>query len=78
MASIECKCGHRVSDTEAPGNVVIHQFTDFEMHKILENDFIDTVELAGRSTKIWQCPKCYRLYMFNDNGRVTKIYHLES
>ena len=77
MASIECKCGDRLSDTEVPSEVVLHQYTDFEMHNILRDDSIDTIELAGRSTKIWQCPKCHRLYMFNETGRVIKIYSLE-
>lgn len=74
MARYTCKCGETLSNSLVPNNVVLHQFSDKLMNKILEKDNISTVELFGLAKEVWECVKCGRLYLFNDSGEVKNIY----
>jgi len=78
MAALECRCGNRLSDTSVPNDIVFHQFSDTEMENMLRQDYISTMDLHTSSAKIWKCPICYRLYIFDVNGKVLEVYTKES
>ena len=78
MGALECRCGNRLSDTSVPGDIVFHQFSDIQMHDILRQDYISTMDLYKSSAKIWKCPICYRLYTFDSDGKVLEVYTKES
>ena len=78
MASIICKCGKRLSNTGVPNDVQYHVYTDREWHKILENDFFEMISFPTEEQDVWKCDNCSRLYVFNQKGKVIKVYALES
>jgi hypothetical protein len=74
MARYTCKCGEILSNSLVPNDVVLHQFSDKLMNEILRKDNISTVELFGLAKEVWECVKCGRLYLFNDDDKVKKVY----
>jgi len=78
MAAITCKCGNRISNSEVPNDVEYHAYSDREWNKILENDFIETFKIPAPVNDVWKCNKCNRLYIFDQDGRVSKIYKVDS
>ena len=78
MASITCKCGMRLSNTEAPNDIQYHVYSDREWHKILEKDFVEMISFPMAEQDVWKCDNCNRLYVFNQTGKVIKVYALES
>jgi len=74
MAKLQCRCGNLLSNSLVPSEIVLHLFTDKKMDEILVNDSIMTIELHNLSTELWRCPNCDRVYKFDENGRVSKIY----
>jgi hypothetical protein len=78
MASITCKCGNRLSNSEVPNDIQYHVYSDREWDKILENDFIEMIKFPRSEHDIWKCGNCHRIYVFNQNGEIIKIYLLES
>ena len=79
MAQMGCKCGARLSNTLCPNDVQHYVFTDKRMDTILAKDNINTLELCNLNNyEVWLCPKCKRLYVFEENKMTAKyIYALE-
>ncbi len=75
---MKCKCGEIISDSLVPNDMAMHFFTDKQLHQILYENFISTIELAKTANKVWSCNNCGRLYFFGDNNEVIKVYALES
>ena len=76
MASIICKCGKRLTDFEAPNDIELRVYTDFEWDKLLEQDVVNTWEIPAPQRDVWRCSSCERIYVFKEN-KVIKIYSLE-
>jgi hypothetical protein len=78
MARMTCKCGEVLSNTLAPNDIQLRVFTDKEWDDIINIGQIDTLDLPDPKVDVWRCPKCERLYFFEDsNDKATKIYRLE-
>jgi uncharacterized protein with PIN domain len=77
MAKILCKCGQILSNSTVPNEVVIHMFTDKEINEILVQDSVPAIELYRRSNEVWHCSNCDRLYFFDKNDKLEKIYRIE-
>lgn len=78
MASITCKCGNRLSNSEVPNDIRYHVYSDKEWDKILENDFVEMIQFPRPEHDVWKCGNCHRIHVFNQNGEIIKIYLLES
>ena len=78
MARIQCKCGETLSNSQAPNDFELKVYTDREWDKIINLDIIDPIALPDPQYDVWRCPKCERLYFFNNgNDKAIKIYKLE-
>jgi hypothetical protein len=77
MAAITCKCGNRLSNTEIPNDVEYHVYSDREWNNITMADTIETISFPKPQYEVWKCAVCSRLYIFNSDGKVIKIYKLE-
>ena len=84
MAHLLCKCGCDMWNGETPNDFELYVYTDRTMcEKVLENDTIDTVGLAGMNDyDVWKCPECERLYVFKnvsgeEGNRVLRVYKPE-
>jgi len=79
MARMECKCGELLSNSMAPNDIELWVYTDKEWDAILENDTIETWKIPLPVYDVWKCPKCERVYVFEDGSdKAVKIYSLES
>lgn len=68
MARILCKCGKTMWNGDTPNEVEFWAFSDKRFCSVLENDTISTLHLADLNDyKVWCCPKCKRLYVFEKN-----------
>ena len=76
MASIICKCGVRLTNVEAPNDIELRVYTDYEWDKLLEQDTVNTWEIPAPQRDVWRCPTCERVYVFKEDKTV-KIYFLE-
>ena len=76
MASIICKCGTRLTNVEAPNNIELWVYTDFEWDKLLEQDVVNTWEIPSPNRDVWRCPVCERIYVF-EKDKPVKVYSLE-
>ena len=78
MASFLCKCGETLSNTLATNDIELRVYTDREWDEIINNDLIDPITIPFPEYEVWRCPKCERLYFFEDgNDNAIKIYKLE-
>ena len=78
MAGFMCKCGETLSNSQAPNDIELKVYTDREWDEILNNDLIDPLTIPDPKYGVWRCPKCERLYFFEDgNDKAIKIYKLE-
>ena len=86
MASMLCKCGERLSNTLCPNDIVYWVYSDITMDKICQNATIPTVSFTPETDglldkndyEVWRCPKCKRLYIFEDGEKAKYVYQLES
>jgi hypothetical protein len=78
MAALTCRCGNRLSDTESPNEIQYHVYSDKEWDQILRNDTIEMYQFPRPDRDVWRCNNCERLYVFNSEGVVVKVYLLES
>ena len=78
MASIACKCGNRLSNSQAPNDIQYHVYSDQEWHKILENDFIELIRFPKPAYDVWRCNNCNRIYIFDEDGKIVRVYFVES
>jgi hypothetical protein len=77
MASIICKCGNRLSDSNVPSEIQYHVYSDREWIKIIELGVVETISLPAPEHDVWKCNNCNRIYVFNKKGDITKVYTLE-
>jgi hypothetical protein len=77
MAALLCKCGNHLSNSEYPNDIVYHVYSDFEWDKLLEKDFVHVLDIPPPKLDVWKCSNCQRLYLFDEAGKVTKIFTLE-
>jgi len=77
MARYTCKCGETMSNTLAPNDIQYRIYSDKEWDDIINIGEMDSIDLPFPSVDVWRCPKCERLYVFNEEGRVIKQYVLE-
>lgn len=78
MARFQCKCGEGLSNSMAPNDVQLRVFTDREWDSILNmGDSIDPLDIPDPKYDVWRCTKCERVYVFNEDNTVKKVYALE-
>lgn len=77
MARFSCKCGEILSNSSAPNEIQLKIFTDREWDNIINIGMVDSVDLPDPSYDVWKCPKCERVFVFGDNGKVKKTYIIE-
>ena len=78
MARLWCKCGETMWNGLTPNDIQFWVYSDRKMDKIRENDTVDVIELSNMEDfEVWLCPKCKRLYVFEEGNTTTKyIYQL--
>lgn len=78
MARLLCKCGEYLSTVEAPNDVQLHVYTDKEWDDIINmGDLIDPLSIPDPENEVWHCTNCGRIYVFNEDNTVKRIYSLE-
>lgn len=77
MAKFECNCGNILSNSRSPNDIEYHVYSDFEWNKILANNVIDSISIPRPQYEVWKCPKCQRLYIF-ENDILVRTYIAES
>ncbi len=62
-----------------PNDIEFSVYSDKRMCEILENDTVDTLDLAQMNEyNVWRCSECGRLYVFNKSScKVIRIYKPE-
>lgn len=63
MASLRCKCGNALSNTNSPSGIVGYIVTDRQLDD--EDDF-DSCKIIEQCKDVWECPECGRLAVGND------------
>ena len=76
MARFLCKCGKILSNRTVPNDVMLIVYTDYEWDNIISSNIIDPLDIPDPKHDVWRCPKCERLYFF-DNNKAIKTYKLE-
>lgn len=74
-----CKCGCDMWNGQIPNDIEYTVFSDRRMCEILEEDTVDTTDLALKNDyNVWLCPKCGRLYVFKESeNKVLRVYKPE-
>lgn len=73
MAKMNCKCGHVLSTTQVPNDIVLRVYTDREWDEILDcGDTIEPWKIPLPEHEVWKCPNCNRIYVF-EKGNNTPI-----
>jgi len=76
MARFGCKCGKELSNSTNP-DIQLQVYTDKEWLQVLDLEMIEAWKIPNPPRSVWCCPDCERLYVFDDENRVTKFYVLE-
>lgn len=75
MARFLCKCGKGLSTVQAPNDVELYVYTDSEWDYILNmGDLIDPLDIPDPKHDVWHCTNCDRIYVFNSDHSVKKVY----
>ena len=78
MASMICRCGERLSNSEDLNEIQLRIYTMSEWDKLLEQDTVNTWEIPWPEHEAWRCPKCERVYLFEDgNNEAIRVYCVE-
>lgn len=78
MARMNCRCGEILSDSMAPNDIQLRVYTDKEWDNILSVDTINTWEIPLPHYDVWKCPKCERVYVFEEGtDEAIKVYKIE-
>jgi len=78
MARMNCRCGEILSDSMAPNDIQLKVYTDKEWDNILSVDTINTWEIPLPNYDVWKCPKCERVYVFEEGTEeAIKVYKIE-
>jgi len=73
MARMTCKCGEELSNSSVPNDIQLWVYTDKEMDVILTNDIIEAWKFPSPTYDVWQCPKCRRIYVFEEGVDTAKM-----
>ncbi|NPC93240.1 hypothetical protein HOO54_13605 [Bacillus sp. WMMC1349] len=78
MARMQCKCGNHLSTVDAPNDVQLHIYTDKEWDVIINMaDYLDPLSIPDPNKEVWRCIHCDRIYVFNEDNTVNKVYVVE-
>lgn len=77
MAAFKCRCGTELSDTVAPGDVLLWVYTDREWDQYMVGDCVDPVAIPLPRYDVWKCPVCGRIHVFDGDTRL-RTYVIES
>ena len=78
MARMNCRCGEVLSNSMAPNEIELRVYTDGEWDEIMNADIIEAWKLPLPNRSVWRCPKCKRVYVFEEgNYTPIKVYALE-
>lgn len=78
MARMECKCGMLLDNHDSPNDIELIVYEDREWEDIFSKETIDVITIPLPKYNVWKCPKCKRLYIFeNSNMNPIMIYKLE-
>lgn len=78
MARLNCKCGEILSNSMVPNDIELRVYTEKEWDEIMSVDNINTWEIPMPKKDVWKCPKCQRIYVFDeDSDKAIKIYKVE-
>lgn len=74
-----CRCGKDMWNGQIPNDIEFSVYSDKRMCEILENDTVDTIDLARMNEyNVWRCPECGRLYVFKgSDNKITRVYKPE-
>lgn len=75
MAGMKCNCGNILSNTRSPNDVQLRVYTDSEYEEILGLESI--ADIIPPKFDVWRCPKCERIYVFDEEDNLIKTYVLE-
>ena len=76
MAKVQCKCGYLLSDVQTGVNLYV--YTKDEWYNIRDMGMIDTLNIPFPKYDVWKCPKCGRIYVYDDGyGDPIAVYTLE-
>ncbi|MBP5268971.1 MAG: hypothetical protein J6Z29_10485 [Ruminococcus sp.] len=79
MARMTCRCGEHLSNSQSPNDIELTVYTDREWDEMFSGiDTIPPYEIPLPKYSVWRCPKCARVYVFNDSDPVpVMVYALE-
>ena len=78
MAKVMCRCGNLLSSVQCPNDVQLRVYTDAEWDAIINMGVIDSVDIPFPKYDVWKCPKCGRIYVYDDGyGDPIAVYTLE-
>ena len=75
MAHFVCRCGYDMWNGETPNDIEFWVYSDKTMDKLSFEDNIPFLSLCNKDDyNVWRCPKCRRLYVFDEKGGVEPKY----
>ncbi|AVK85174.1 hypothetical protein C3943_17385 [Lysinibacillus sp. B2A1] len=78
MARMKCKCGKILSTVQAPNDVQLRVYTDKEWEDIINmGDTIDVFAIPYPEKEVWRFNHCDRIFVFNEDNTVAKVYTVE-
>lgn len=63
---LQCICGETLSNSMAPNDIQLRVYTDKEWDDIINMGEIDSINIPDPKYDVWRCPKCERIYVFED------------
>ncbi|WP_296695113.1 hypothetical protein [Ruminococcus sp.] len=67
-----------MSNSEAPNDIQLRVYTDKEWDDIINYEEINPWMIPLPKYDVWRCPKCKRIFVFEDNNDVPiMIYNLD-
>ncbi len=77
MASFLCKCGNSLKNNLCPNNVQLRVYSDEEWFALYGIKIISVGDIPLPKKDVWRCPVCERIYVFDNEGNLSKTYILE-
>lgn len=75
---MECKCGEILLNLIVPNDIQLRVYTDKEWDEIINMGEIDSINIPHPRFDVWKCPKCERIYVFeNGNNSAIRTYWIE-
>ena len=77
MSRIKCLCGEILSNSTNP-NIEYKLFSDNEWIEFLDRaEKEPAINIDTDKYSLWKCPKCQRIYIFEEYNDNPQIYKLE-